>query len=130
MKKFILSLIALIAAFGSQAITVSEAFDQIAAMPGAAVSDMPDYDVAKEGLDWGKVVILIGKPMDATDAIVAQITDKKVKEFEIDGHQSIAFASISEEENKALVLVVTKTPMGPVVVLAQGGNDAVSVMTE
>lgn len=130
MKKMILGLAAAITAFGAQAITVNEAFDKISALPGAAVSDMPDYDVAKEGLDWGKIAMLIGSPATAMDAVAEEITDEKAGELEIDGHKSVIFTAPAAEEGKSLVLVITKTPMGPVAIFAQGAGDVVATVTK
>lgn len=130
MKKFILGLAAVAATFGAQAITVTEAFDKISALQGAAVSEMPDYDIAKEGLDWGKMVMLIGSPADAMDAIAAEITDEKVQELEIQGHKSVIYAAPAAEEGKSLALVITKTPMGPVAMFVQGSGDVVATVTK
>lgn len=124
MKKIALGLVALVSAFAAQAITVTEAFDQAAELPGAAVSEMPDYDVAKEGLDWGKIVMLLGQPKSVVDAIEAEITDPLMIETEVGGQPTRVYAS-GAVEGKAVVLSITNTPMGAVLMLAQGNAEEV-----
>lgn len=123
MKKFIFSAVALIAAFAAQAITVSEAFDKIAAIPGVAISDMPQYDVAKEGLDSGKVAMLLGQSPDSVLSVKDQITDAETYETTVEGHHTYIYAQPAGE-GKTVVLTITVTPMGPVCMLMQGTTEA------
>lgn len=80
MKKLIFSLAALIASiFSAQAITVQEAYEQISALPGVALSDMPSHDVLKDGMDWGKVAMFIMVPestLKSVNGILDEITDE------------------------------------------------------
>lgn len=119
MKKIIFACLAILAAYTSKAITVAEAFDSIAKLPGAAVSEMPDYDVAKDGLDWGKVVMLLGQPSDSVKAIVAEIVDVETVETSIGGQPTTIYIQ-AQEDGTALALSVTYTPAGPVAIYASG----------
>ena len=129
MKKLLFSAAALIAAMASQAITVSEAFDKISALPGVALSEMPNYDVAKEGLDYGKVAMLIGQPSDGVLAVKDEITDADLVETDIEGHHTYVYSQPAAE-GKTTVLTITVTPMGPVCMLMEGNTEAALKMLE
>lgn len=60
MKKILMLMIVALATISVKAINVDEAYTKLAAVPGAALSDVPEYDCTKEGMDWGKVVMFIG----------------------------------------------------------------------
>lgn len=77
-KLFFAVTLMLTAVFAMRAITVDEAYAKIIALPGVAVSEMPEHDVLKDGMDWGKVAMFVMVP-DATlsqvNAVLDEITD-------------------------------------------------------
>lgn len=127
MKKIFLAIVSLMSFIGASAITMDEAFDQVAAMPGAAVSDMPKNDALKDAFEYGKVVFLMGQPSTAADAIVAEITDEKFGDMEIDGHSSSIYQK-KDEAGNTTVFILTRTPMGPMVMIAKGKGDVLKNM--
>lgn len=131
MKKLILSLIAVVASITASAITVSEAYDKIAALPGAAVSDVPQHDVLKDGMDWGKVVMLLGVPSDVVGqykAILGEITDELVLDTVAQGNNKVKGYAAKQDNGKTLAIIGVEMPTGCVVVYAQGNDDVIEKM--
>lgn len=130
MKKIFGALLALVlVSVGSQAITVTEAFAKIEKMDGVALSEMPQYDVAKEGLDVGKVAMLLGQPAGVLDGIEAEITDPLVVSQKIQGQDTNIYAS-EPVDGVTTALSITKTPVGPVVLFVQGKGDVIAHLKE
>lgn len=127
MKKILLSLALIASTMCASAITLTEAFDKFAAIPGVAVTEMPDYDVAKEGLDWGKVVIITGQSVNYVKPIQDEITGEPVMETSIGGQPTVIYGEKTDDD-KSLALTMTKAPMGVIIVFAQGSGDVVDTM--
>lgn len=130
MKKLFVILVAAVASMTASAITVSEAFDKIAALPGAAVSDVPRQDAAENGMDWGKIVTLMGVSSDIVkryNAILGEITDEMVYDT-VDQNNKVKGYAAKQKSGKTNALVVVETPQGCVVVYAQGDDDVIKKM--
>lgn len=131
MKKLILSLIAVVASMTASAITVSEAYEKLAALPGAALSDVPQHDVLKDGMDWGKIVMLLGASEDTVgqyNAILGEITDELVLDVLAQGSNKVKGYAAKQENGKTLALIGVQMPNGCVVVYAQGNDDVIEKM--
>lgn len=120
-------MVALVSTFAAGAITLDEAFDRVSQLPGAAVSDIPSNDALEGAFERGQIVMLLGQPTDACDAIVEEITDVDKTEMTIDGHQSTICQTTNDKGN-TVVLVLTRTPMGPVVMIAEGNKEVVNAL--
>ena len=128
MKKLIFSLVAIVASFGAQAITVGEAFDKIADLPGVAISEVPEHDCLKDGMDWGKVAMLMGAATSATDqfnTILAEITDEMTLETVAQGNNEVKAFTAKTESGRTQALVTVTMPQGIVAIYAQGDDDIV-----
>ncbi|MBD5246679.1 MAG: hypothetical protein HDS54_02705 [Barnesiella sp.] len=132
MKKIFMLMIVALAAVSVKAITVDEAFEKFVAIPGAAVSDVPDYDCTKEGMDWGKVVMLIGanpSTLAQADEVLADITDPIVVDEAVQGNNHVkGYAAKQEDGRTRAIICVTMPGNGMVIVYAQGGDDLVNEM--
>lgn len=121
-----------LAAITVKAITVGEAYDKIAAIPGAAISDVPEYDCTKEGMDWGKVVMFIGANQSTiaqVEKVMAEITDPEVVNEKAQGNNQVIGYGAEQENGRTLAIIYVNMPgVGAVVVYAQGGDDVVSSM--
>lgn len=124
MRKLIFFAIALLTSLVSQAITVEEAFKKISALPGAAVSDMPSEDVSKEGLEYGKVAILLGQNADKVIAIKDEVSDAAFYETNVEGFKTYVISQPGENGTER-TLFVTLHSIGPVCVLGKGPAEAV-----
>ncbi len=133
MKKILMLLVVALAAVSVKAITVDEAYEKLAAVPGAALSDVPEYDCTKEGMDWGKVVMLIGanpSTLAQADEILADITDPIVVDEAVQGNNHVkGYAAKQEDGRTRAIVCVTMPGTGMVIVYAQGGDDIVSSMS-
>lgn len=125
-------LVVALAAVSVKAINVDEAYEKLAGLPGAALSDVPEYDCTKEGMDWGKVVMLIGaapSTLAQADAILAEITDPLIINESVQGANHVkGYAAKQEDGRTRAIVCVTMPGTGMVVVYAQGGDDIVSSM--
>lgn len=132
MKKILMLMIVALAAVGAKAITVDEAYNKIAAIPGAALSDVPEYDCTKEGMDWGKVVMFIGASkatIAEVNKVLAEITDPEVVNTTAQGSNSVIGYGAKQADGRTRALLSVDMPgAGVVVVYAQGGDDVVSGM--
>lgn len=132
MKKILMIMVMALAAVGMKAITVDEAYEQIAAIPGAAISDVPEYDCTKEGMDWGKVVMFIGANQSTVaqvEKVLAEITDPEVLNTKAQGNNQVLGYATQQENGRTRAIVYVSMPgAGSVVLYAQGGDDVVSGM--
>ena len=121
-----------LAAVSVKAINVDEAYGKLAAIPGAALSDVPEYDCTKEGMDWGKVVMFIGanqSTLAEAQKVLAEITDPEVVNEKAQGNNQVIGYAAKQEDGRTRALVSVNMPgAGLVVVYAQGGDDVVSGM--
>lgn len=132
MKKILMLMIVAFATISVKAITVDEAYNQLAETPGAALSEVPEYDCTKEGMDWGKVVMFIrAQPATLTqvESILGDITDPVVlDQMAQDNNHVIGYAAKQEDGRTRALVSVTMPGVGIVVIYAQGGDDVVSGM--
>lgn len=131
MKKFLFLLVALVATVSAKAITVDEAYTKITAVPGAAISEVPEYDCTKEGMDWGKVVMFIGaqpSTIAKVTEVLAEITDPEVLNTKAQGANQVTGFAAKQEDGRTRAIVSVAMPAGIVVLYAQGGDDVVSGM--
>lgn len=136
MKKILFSLFALVACVSASAITVDEAYDKLAALPGAALSEVPEYDCLKEGMDWGKVVMFMGcsqSTIASITEILAEITDESTDATVTSGKgvtATVFTRPVSEEKQRALVTSIqSNNGMNvAVVIYCEGGMDMVDDM--
>lgn len=132
MKKILMILMVAVAAVSAKAITVDEAYGQIAAIPGAALSDVPDYDCTKEGMDWGKVVMFIGANQSTVaqiEQVLAEITDEEVINTKAQGsNQVLGYARKQDDGRTRAIVYVSMPGAGSVVLYAQGGDNVVDGM--
>lgn len=132
MKKILMLMMVALAAVSVKAINVDEAYGKLAAIPGAALSDVPEYDCTKEGMDWGKVVMFIGanqSTLAEAQKVLAEITDPEVVNEKAQGNNQVIGYAAKQEDGRTRALVSVNMPgAGLVVVYAQGGDDVVSGM--
>lgn len=132
MKKILMLMIVALATISVKAITVEEAYNQLAEVPGAALSDVPEYDCTKEGMDWGKVIMFIGaQPATLTqvESILGDITDPVVvDQMAQDNNHVVGYAAQQEDGRTRALVSVSMPGVGMVIVYAQGGDDVVSGM--
>lgn len=130
MKKLAVILVALAACFSTQAISISEAYERIAALPGAALSDIPEYDCLKDGMDWGHVVMLMGAAeatCNEVEQITGEITDPLAVDVMAQGtNHVLGYTSKTEEGRTQVLLVMSMSNMGIIAIWAQGGDDVIS----
>lgn len=134
MRKIIFSLIALLAFVSGRAIDLTEAFQKIAAIPGAAVTDFPQHDCLLQGLDWGKAAMLMGAPAQTAasiDSILSEITDAESQVIENQAGSGKIFTQ-STADGRVIGLIYAKMTSGNmnnyVIMLAQGGDDLVETL--
>lgn len=122
-----------LAAVSVKAITVDEAYNKISAIPGAALSDVPEYDCTKEGMDWGKVVMFIGaskSTLAEVNKVLSEITDPEVVNVKAQGNNNVIGYGAKQADGRTRAIVSVEMPgSGIVVVYAQGGDDVVSGMS-
>jgi len=132
MKKILMLMMVAMAAVGVKAITVDEAYGKLAAIPGAALSDVPEYDCTKEGMDWGKVVMFVGASQSTiaeVENVLAEITDPEVVNEKAQGNNQVVGYAAKQEDGRTRALVSVNMPgVGVVIVYAQGDDDVVSGM--
>ena len=132
MKKILMLMIVALAAVSVKAINVDEAYNKLTEIPGAALSDVPEYDCTKEGVDWGKVVMFIGaSPATIAEVqkVLAEVTDPVVVDEKAQGNNHVVGYAAKQEDGRTRALVSVNMPgAGLVVVYAQGGDDVVSGM--
>lgn len=136
MKKFLFALAALLGFTGASAITLEEAFEKISEVPGVAVSDIPQYDILKEGLDWGKAALLMGAStatLQNINDILAEITDAERNEVNGDnGAAAITYKQPTADGHYLGLMVAIMSNQGMsncAILLAQGGDDIMEVLT-
>ena len=132
MKKILMLMAVALVAISAKAITVDEAYSRIAAIDGAAISDVPEYDCTKEGMDWGKVVMFIGASQSTlaeVEAVLAEVTDELVVDQTAQGNNKVVGYAAKQEDGRTRAIISVNMPQaGIVVVYAQGGDDVVSGM--
>lgn len=132
MKKILMMMIVALATVSVKAITVDEAYNKIASIDGVAISDVPEYDCTKEGMDWGKVAMFIGasqSTLDEVEKVLAEITDEVVVDQTAQGNNKVIGFAAKQEDGRTRALISVNMPnAGIVVVYAQGGDDVVSGM--
>ena len=131
MKKILFLLVALMATVSAKAITVDEAFTKISAIPGAAISEVPEYDCTKDGMDWGKVAMFIGaqpSTIAKVTEVLAEITDPEVLDTKAQGSNQVNGYAAKQEDGRTRAIVSVTMPAGIVVLYAQGGDDVVTGM--
>lgn len=132
MKKFLILLIVVFATVTAKAINVDEAYNRISAIPGAALSDVPEEDCAKEKMDWGRVIMFVNTPaatLEKVNKIIATITDKKVVEENTQGNHVEGYAAAQSDGRTRALVSVTMPGVGIVIVYAQGGDDIINGAT-
>lgn len=125
-------LVVALAAVSVKAINVDEAYNKLTEIPGAALSDVPEYDCTKEGMDWGKVVMFIGASQATiaeVDKVLAEITDNVVVDEKAQGDNHVLGYAAKQKDGRTRALVSVHMPgAGVVVVYAQGNDDVISSM--
>lgn len=136
MKIFLFALIALLGFTGASAITLEEAFKKISEVPGVAVSDIPQYDILKEGLDWGKAAMLMGASnatLQNINDILGEITEAERNEVNGDnGAVAIAYKQPTSDGHYHGLMVAIMSNQGInncMILLAQGGDNIMEVLT-
>lgn len=136
MKKFLFALVALLGFTGASAITLKEAFEKISDVPGVAVSDIPQYDVLKEGLDWGKAAMLMGAntaTLQNINDILGEITDAERNEVSGDnGSTAITYIQPTSDGHYHGLVIAIMSNQGMsncMILLAQGGDNIMEVLT-
>ena len=137
MKKIILSAIAFVATLiGAQAITIQEAYQQITALPGVAISEMPKHDVLKDGMDWGNVAMFVMVPdatLNSVNDILNEITDEvALEKMTVDQSTGAASNPVKcftqkTDDGRTVALMTLFMPARKTCVIqyCQGGDDVV-----
>ncbi|MCM1347881.1 MAG: hypothetical protein NC338_00595 [Firmicutes bacterium] len=132
MKKILMLMIVAFAAFELNAITIGDAYNQIAAIPGATLSDVPEDDCTKEGMDWGKIVMFIGvdnSTVAQVEKTLSKITDPEVLNSKSEyGNSMIGYASRLNNGRVVALVYVDNPGAGCIVLYAQGDDNIVNDM--
>lgn len=135
MKKLFIALLAMLSLASARAITVEEAFARISEIPGVALSDFPEYDCLKEGLDWGKSAMLLGsnaQTLATLAAIEGEITDEKAIDVkDASGVNATIYVRPAGGDRMVGLIIVTMQMQGQtnaVSMLCQGGENLVETL--